>query len=57
LGKWFATKKKILMLHVEGWWNHCSAIHHTDLKSVDEIMETLNDIIPRAEPLNYEVQN
>lgn len=24
------------------------AIHHTDLKSIDEIMETLNDIIPRA---------
>ncbi|CAM2886302.1 dihydrolipoamide acetyltransferase family protein [Flavobacterium frigoris] len=24
------------------------AIHHTNLKSVDEIMETLNDIIPRA---------
>jgi pyruvate dehydrogenase E2 component (dihydrolipoamide acetyltransferase) len=31
-----------------GWWNNCSAIHHTDLKSIDEIMETLNDIIPRA---------
>jgi hypothetical protein len=39
-GKWFATKKKILMLGQvsHGWWNNCSAIHHTDLKSIDAIM-------------------
>jgi pyruvate dehydrogenase E2 component (dihydrolipoamide acetyltransferase) len=51
LGKWFATKKDInvgFVVSLKAGGIIVPAIHHTDLKSIDEIMEILNDIIPRA---------
>jgi pyruvate dehydrogenase E2 component (dihydrolipoamide acetyltransferase) len=50
LGKWFATKKDInvgFVVSLKAGGIIVPAIHHTDLKSIDEIMEILNDIIPR----------